>query len=276
MLDVRNLSLQTKGGFRLQNLSFEVGTGQMVGILGPNGAGKSTLLAALAQPGPEVEGQIRWNAFSLKEYPLQQLARERAMFTQKTEVSADFTAEQIVLMGRYPHGKGLASPDDHRIADAAMLATETLPFAHRSVRALSGGEQQRIHLARASAQVWEGLENEAQPKLLLLDEPLNNLDIRHQHAALQFARDFAEAGNVVLMVMHDLNLAAMYAHRILMLCEGAQMAYGDPASVLNETLLEHCYRCPVSVQTHPFHACPVVFFRNAGTAAPNTRNQTAR
>ncbi len=261
-LEVRQVGYRPGGTFRLHQIDFDVAAGQLVGILGPNGAGKSTLLSCIAQVPANMEGDIRWNSTLLKGYPISELAKARSVFTQKVEVSTDFSGEDIVMMGRYPHFRSRASYADQAHAGDAMMATETTHLARRSIRSMSGGEQQRVHLARASAQVWEGLEDATTPKLLLLDEPLNNLDIRHQHAILQFAREFSEAGNVVLMVMHDLNLAAMYAHRILMLCDGEQMAFGEPHHVLNETLLEHCYRCPVSVQAHPFHACPVVFFRN--------------
>ena len=254
MLVTKELSYQIKGKWLLSGVTLRTEPGELLAVLGPNGAGKSTLIRLISGEWPTQQGEIRWLGDDLTRLRTDELARLRAVLTQKVHMSHAFPAREVVLMGRYPHFKRQPSAEDWAMVDACMDRTETWDFADRNYQTLSGGEQQRVQLARALAQVSQA----GGPFLLLLDEPLNNLDIRHQHALMQEAQRFARQGHVVLLVMHDLNLAARFADRILLLKAGRQQALGPPHQVLTEAHLTHTYDFPMQVMAHPTQGFPVV------------------
>ena len=187
------------------------------------------------------------------------MALERAVLTQQIQMSYDFPVREVVLMGRYPHFNNQPSRQDFEAVEKALEFTDMQKFADRSYETLSGGEKQRVQTARVFAQIQ--LNNtENTNKLLLLDEPLNNLDIHHQHLMLQRIKQFSEDRNVTLLVLHDLNMAAQYADKILLLKNGNQLAFGTAKEVLNEELISSCYELRVKIDQHPYHNCPVVYF----------------
>lgn len=173
---------QVSGGFEI---------GQLIALIGPNGAGKTTLLRAISGEIVPQKGTIWLNNRRLPDWDGALLAKHRAVLSQMTHLSMGFSVEEVVMMGRYPHFNGQPTPTDRQAAAAAMQETRVQPFAQREYPSLSGGEQQRVGVAKALAQVWEGRDRLA-PKLLLLDEPLNNLDIEHQHGVMEQARHFAQ------------------------------------------------------------------------------------
>lgn len=254
MLSIKQLSYQIKGKRLLSEVDVQAAPGELVAVLGPNGAGKSSLLRLISGEWPIQQGEIRWLGGDLTRLRGDDLARIRAVLTQKIHMSQAFPAREVVLMGRYPHFKQQPSAEDWAIVDECMDRTESWDFVERNYQTLSGGEQQRVQLARAMAQVAQA----GGPFLLLLDEPLNNLDLRHQHALMQEAQRFARQGHVVLLVMHDLNLAARFADQILLLKEGRPQAFGSPAQVLTEAHLSHTYDFPMQVMAHPTQGFPVV------------------
>ncbi|MFB7335767.1 heme ABC transporter ATP-binding protein [Streptomyces adustus] len=224
----------------LRDVDLEVRAGEVLALVGPNGAGKSTLLAALAADLPAAGGVVRVHGRPAAEWSAPELALRRAVLPQQATLSFPFTVEEVVRMGRAPHP---ASPDeDDRAVAAAMAATHVSGFAARPFPALSGGERARVALARVLAQ--------AAP-LLLLDEPTAALDLKHQESVLRLCRARAHAGDAVVVVLHDLGLAAAYAHRVAILCAGGVAADGPPAEVFSERLLSEVYDHPVEVLRHP-------------------------
>jgi len=173
---------------------------------------------------------------------------------QASNLAFGFTAFEVVLMGRSPHFRGSESREDHAIALEAMRLTQIDHLAGRVYTTLSGGERQRVQLARVLAQIWQGHS----PRYLLLDEPTNNLDLAHQHITLRIARQFAACGVGVLAILHDLNLAAQVAERILVLKAGRMYASGTPSEVLTPQVVEAAFNLPVLVQPHPCFNCPLV------------------
>ena len=193
--------------------------GRVTAILGPNGAGKSTLLAMLSGQRAPCSGHVWMGGQPVSGKGTQALARQRAVLPQDTAVAFDFTVQEVVEMGRFPHRQ---QPSRHEagIVTAAMQATGVAPLAGRSINTLSGGERARSHLARALAQIWEPLPDGA-TRWLLLDEPTAALDLAHQHHTLALVRCWAvEQGVGVVAVLHDLNLALRYAHDSLLLATG--------------------------------------------------------
>jgi iron complex transport system ATP-binding protein len=246
--------------FRLEGLSFAVAAGEILGVIGPNSAGKTTLvrlLTGVVRPG---SGRVLLDGRPLDALPQRALAREVAAVPQHVPHGFPFTVEELVLMGRYPHGGGryFETPEDLAIAREAMAATGVLDLAGLPLDQLSGGERQRAVLARALAQ---------RPRLLVLDEPTAHLDLRHQAESAALLRRVREERSVtVLLVSHDLNLAAEVADRLLLLAEGRIARIGTPEAVLEESLLESIYGCPVSVDKHPTTRRPIVHIAwRAGT-----------
>jgi iron complex transport system ATP-binding protein len=246
MLEVQSLSIFYGNRPILKNISFDLAAGEILTIIGPNGAGKTTLIRALTGLTPLHAGQIRVDGRSLNQLSVAERARWIAVVPQARNLPPAFTAWETVLLGRTPHLNwlGQTSPQDEAIARQAMTRTQTLELAERPVGELSGGEQQRLLLARALAQ--------ASP-ILLLDEPTSHLDLQFQLTLLDQVRSLARQEKLaVLVILHDLNLAARYADRVGLLVQGELRALGPAAEVLTPELLSPVYHVPLEV----FHAGP--------------------
>lgn len=264
MLEVRNLSFSVSKRPILLPLSFEAEAGNFYVLLGANGAGKSTLIKLLSNEYEVSGGSVLWKGRPLSSYKIREIAKERAVMTQKVHLSNDFDTEEIVMMGRYPHFASSPREEDRHVVRKVIEETGISAFTGKPYHQLSGGEQQRVQFARVLAQLEEA-GPEAKGKLMLLDEPLNNLDVKYRHLILSQAKAFARKGNSVIMVMHDINLAARYADRILLLKKGRLMTEGKPSEVIRDEILSLCYDCPARVAEHPFYEnCPVVFFEDRG------------
>jgi iron complex transport system ATP-binding protein len=238
-LETRNVSFSAGKAELLKDVSLEVTTGEVLAVVGPNGAGKSTLLRLLAGELSPSAGDVLIDGKPLKSYSASALALKRAVLPQQTILTFAFSALEVVLMGRNPHLKdGWPNKEDERIAEHAMEVTETTAFAQRKFPSLSGGEQSRVTLARVLAQ---------EAPLLLLDEPTSSLDVRHQEQVMATARRLAAAGACVLVILHDLNLAAAYANRIAVLHKGSLVACDAPAAVLRPELLKEVFECEFDV-----------------------------
>ncbi|WAZ21330.1 heme ABC transporter ATP-binding protein [Streptomyces cinnabarinus] len=236
-------SLRVRLGARdvLHGVDIRVRAGEVLALVGPNGAGKSTLLGALAADTPADGGVVRIHGRPATEWSAPELALRRAVLPQAAALSFPFSVEDVVRMGRAPWTALGAEDDDAAVAEA-MKATDVVEFAPRSFSALSGGERARVALARVLAQ---------RAPLLLLDEPTAALDLRHQELVLRVCRERAAAGDAVVVVLHDLGLAAAYAHRVAVLRTGRVAADGPPAQVFSEELLSEVYEQAVEVLAHP-------------------------
>jgi iron complex transport system ATP-binding protein len=217
----------------LRDVTLEFAGSELVAIVGPNGAGKSTLLGVMAGLRPEHSGRCLYRGTEVARVERRAFARRVAFMPQSLSVQFPFTAEQVVLMGRTPHCHGLfESPEDWSEVERAMAITDTLAFRQRDFRSLSGGERQLVTLASALAQC---------PETLLLDEPTTFLDLKHQVAIYSLLRDQARKGLLAVAVTHDLNLAATFADRIVVLNAGRVVADGAPAAVLAPELIREVF-----------------------------------
>lgn len=226
--------------FALEGVSFAVAPGEVLGVIGPNSAGKTTLIRLLTRVVEPVRGEIRFDGAPLQALARWELARHVAVVPQDLP-PLPFSVEQIVLMGRYPHAprRFFESAEDRRIAREAMERAGVLDLAGALAGSLSGGERQRVLLARALAQ---------RPRLLILDEPTAHLDLRHRVECLALLRRVnREQGVTVLLVSHDLDLAAGVSDRLLLLSAGRVARLGPPEAVLDAGLLSAVYGCPVVV-----------------------------
>lgn len=256
-LAVERATVRVSGRVLVREVDLAVGPGEVVAVVGANGAGKTTLLRLLSGDLRPSAGQVKLDGRPLPAWPPEALARRRAVLPQQPSLAFGFSALEVVLLGRTPHRS--APAHDLDVAYQAMQAAGVLPFAARSYPTLSGGEQQRVHLARALAQIWDAPADAATgSRYLLLDEPTASLDLAHQHAVLRTARRCAQAGVGVLAVLHDLNLAAQHADRIAVLRQGRLLAEGPPATVLTPNVVEQAFDVAVLVTDHPCAACPLV------------------
>lgn len=239
----------------LRHVSLDVPAGALVALVGPNGSGKSSLLHAIAGTVTPQAGTIHLGGIALTTLTATARARLVASVPQSARLAEGFSVAEVVMMGRTPHidpWRGSRHHDAAIVAEA-MRAAGIEPLADRWVGQLSGGEQQRVLIARALAQ---------QPRVLLLDEATAHLDVHHQISVLGLVRTLAHQGRVVLAALHDLNLAALYADHLVLLAHGMVLASGPPAQVLTAALIEQAFGVSVIIATHPFHGTPLVMLRD--------------
>ena len=222
----------------LSNIDLAVAPGEVVALVGPNGAGKSTLLAAISGDVPIDTGSIEIAGRALADYRHLELARERAVLTQDNQLSFPFTVSQVVAMGRSPWTRTDRFDEDEVAIAEAMLAMDIEHLADRRFTSLSGGEKARVSLARVLAQ---------RTPIVMLDEPTAALDLRHQEDVMRAVRTLASAGTAVLVVVHDLSLAAAYADRVAIIAQGTLIAAGSPEQVLTAAQVSSVYGLPVEV-----------------------------
>lgn len=226
---LRTLSYRYERTPVLDLAAIDFSPGEFVSVVGPNGAGKSTLLAVLAGLRSDYTGECTFRGLEVRRWPRRQMARAVSFVPQSLRLEFPFTAEQVVLMGRTPYCDGLfEAPEDHRAVERAMEITDTLAFRGRDFRSLSGGERQRVILASALAQ---------EPQVLLLDEPATFLDIKHQIALYRLLRELCAQGLLVIAATHDLNLAAAYSDRVIVLNRGRLAADAPPGQALSPELI---------------------------------------
>lgn len=253
MLDVRNISYKIRNRKLLDGVSFQAKPGELLAIVGANGAGKSTLLKLCTRELVKFTGEIQLFDKPIKTYSDKELSLFRAVLPQQNSVVFPFLVSELVLMGRYPHFEFHPSEHDYLIAEMALKKVGMWEFASRIFTTLSGGEQQRVQLARVLAQIWD-----VEQGILFLDEPTTGLDLLHQHQMLELAREFTQRGFCVVVILHDLNLAAQYADQVVMLRAGQVEAAGTPRDVITEATILHVFNLKVWLLSHPEMDCPMV------------------
>lgn len=224
----------------LDGVSMSVGRGMLYAVLGPNGSGKSTLLRALMGLVEPADGAARVEGRAARSWPRRELARAVGAVPQFESIAFPLSARELVAMGRYPHLGPLAAEGerDRSAVESALARCDAGHLKDRSVQTLSGGELQRVRIARALAQ---------EPRALALDEPTASLDIRHEMGILELLRESAERGITVLLVTHHLELAGRFADRMLLLDDGRVAAEGPPRDVLRGDVLSRVYGWPLTV-----------------------------
>lgn len=244
VLQLQGLTIGYEEKTIISDINAEVRTGELIGIIGRNGAGKSTLLKTIRGLLPAKAGQVLYFGKPLASYGEKELARRVAYLQQNVETGFGYTGLDIVLTGRYPYMKWWESEkdEDKELARDCMSYTGTLDLAERPVTEVSGGQKQRILLAKVLAQ---------QTPVLFLDEPTTGLDMVYREEIFRFARELANMGKTILMVVHELDLAAAYCNRIFLLGEGKLLADGTPEQVFTETLLSRAYEADISVEQNP-------------------------
>jgi len=250
LLNVKDVDFSYDSRPVLRAVSFDLEAGAMVGLIGPNGSGKSTLIKLLSKVLRPTRGKIRFRRRDIADTTSAELARHVAVVSQEPTVAFSFSGLETVMAGRYPHiGRfGFETQRDFEIAHRAMAFTDTIHLSDRRIEEMSGGEKQRVFLARALAQ---------EPELLLLDEPTTHLDINHQIEIMDLIRKLHKEQNLtVLSVTHDLNLAAEYFHTLLLLREGSLVMEGAPSQVVRDEVIKQVYGADAVVSKNPRTGAP--------------------
>jgi ABC-type cobalamin/Fe3+-siderophores transport system ATPase subunit len=256
LLSTNNVTIRYEARTVLRNVSLGVNAGEVLALIGPNGVGKSTLLRACSGTLKPIGGSITIDGQDVHRLRVEQRAKLIAVVPQAVRLPEAFSVCETVLMGRTPYlgWLGRESESDRSAVQAALDRTSTLDLADRAIGELSGGEQQRVLIARALAQ---------SAHTLLLDEPTAHLDLKHQASVLSLVCDLAHAEDyVVLIALHDLNLAAQYADRVALLSNGGVAAIGTPEEVLTEERLSPAYGLRIAVYEHPAHGAPLIHAEN--------------
>jgi len=264
VMAVEGVSVTLGGNPILSGVDLQVTAGQVLALVGPNGAGKSTLLAAMTGDVP-ASGRVVIDGAPLGSWTQRELAVRRGVLSQRIEVSFPFSAVDVVRMGRAPWAGTPAQDWDDYVVAEAMAESDVLRLAERTFNTLSGGERARVGFARILAQ---------EPSLLLLDEPTAALDVRHQESLMHLVRGRAARGDTVVVVMHDLGLAAAYADQIAVMHAGRIAAVGRPGDVLTSELLSTVYEHPIEVWPNPRTGELVVLPVRPTTAPHHTRGSS--
>ena len=243
-ISAQDLSYKIQAQTLLDSVDLQADRGEFLGLIGPNGAGKSTLLRAISGILGYQEGTVRLEGADLRSLSSKDISAGLALVPQIAPYTHSFTSIELVLMGRYPHlGRfQIEGREDDRIAREAMRLTETEQFADRTLDTLSGGERQRVFVSRALAQ---------QPRVLLLDEPTANLDVLHQLKVLDLVRRLVDDGLTAVAAIHDLNMAARYCDRLVLLSGGRVLAEGSPEEVLTPETMESAFGVRSAVYRDP-------------------------
>jgi iron complex transport system ATP-binding protein len=242
MIELKNVHFRVKARELVSNVSLRVNTGEFWAIVGANGAGKSTLLKLLSREHSPTSGSILMHDKDLKKYKQKEMAQKRAVLAQQNSITLSFTVQEIVLMGRYPFYDSNPSQKDLDIVDICLEKVGISHFKERIFPTLSGGEQQRVQLARTLAQIWDVKDG-----YIFLDEPTTGMDLLHQYETFQLAREMTGKGYGVIAVVHDLNFALQYADLILLMKQGEAFAKGTPAEVLTEENIRSAFGLSVRI-----------------------------
>lgn len=257
--DIRDVAFGYGDKIILENISLHLPAGKFYGIVGPNGCGKTTLLDLLIRHKTPVRGRILLNGKDLARFSKKNLSRQAALVPQNFYINFPYTAEEIVMMGRYPHMARFAAPSesDHKLVDDVMDKADVARFKHRFVTELSGGERQRVVFARALAQ---------DTPVLILDEASSNLDIHHALRLLGLAAEgVRKQGKTVIAVLQDINLAALYCDQLIFIKQGRIVNQGDTESTLTPETIQTVFNVRSKVSFDPFSNRKQVVFRKDDT-----------
>ncbi len=258
MLKAENISYKIGSTSILNNIDVQFLPDEFNVILGPNGSGKSTFLKICSAEINNYVGNVFYNDNNIATQKKEILAGYRAVMSQQPELSFPLTAEEVVMIGRYPHFNFNPTKKDESICKEVMTRMNLTSLANRNYLTLSGGEKQRVQFARVLTQIWE--TPHIGNRFLFLDEPLNNLDIKYQQEFLQIAKTFASKNTVLIAVLHDINIAIQFADKLFFLKEGALVAKGKPIEIINADLIKTVFDVDISIIENPTTGKPMVIY----------------
>lgn len=234
MIKIKDLNVGYENNLVIKDFNIDIDKNEVYCVLGPNGCGKTTLLKSIAQL-KDYKGTINYQDNDLSKLPRKEIGKTMALLSQNSSTYFEFSVYDTVFNGRYPYLEGLfrgQSLEDHEIVEDSLKRVGMYEMKERKITTLSGGQLQRVYLARLLAQ---------EPEIILLDEPTNHLDLKHQIETLEFIRQLTKEGKTSIVVLHDLNLARRYADKVILLSEGHDYLIGKPEDVLTNVNLKRYY-----------------------------------
>jgi len=256
LLKVDKVAFNIKEKYLVKDIDLEFGEGQFTVIMGQNGAGKSTLLKILANSLKSSKGTVEYNGTNIHDFHALELAKLRAVLSQHYDITFPITVDDIIIMGRYPHFKNVPSHEDNQICENVMEMLNIQDLKGREYGTLSGGEAQKVQMARVLAQIWE----KEKSKILFLDEPVSNLDMKYQHQILGIAQKISRENCIVIAVLHDINLSINYADRIVFMKDGLIKYVLNDLKELTEEIIFDIFNVKAKIINNPFTDKPLVVY----------------
>lgn len=253
MYQASNISFSTQGKQIIQDLNLSITPGEFVSVVGPNGAGKSSLIKILSNENPAYKGNVSINGKDVKSYKPKELSLVRAVMAQHSTLQFAFSVREVITLGRHAHSS--TKTHDNSVIDEVITLAGLQAMATRNYLTLSGGEKQRVQLARVLAQVWD---EALYPRYILLDEPTSSLDIAQQQAMFSLVKSVCSRNIGVLAIVHDLNLAAQFSDHIFLMNRGQLVDSGPAVQVLTRDNIEKAFCCHVNVIYDPCSKCPLI------------------
>lgn len=253
MYEAIDISFKTQGRQILKDVSLSVTPGRFTAVVGPNGAGKSSLIRILSNENSVYSGNVMVNGKEIHTYKSRELSRIRAVMAQHSTLQFAFSVREVITLGRHAHASGNKQND--AIVDEVISVTDLEHLEHRNYQTLSGGEKQRVQLARVLAQVWE---ETVYPRYILLDEPTSSLDIAQQQAMFSVVKKVCARNIGALAIVHDLNLASQFSDEICILNSGTIVDYGPATKVFTRDNIERAFCCRVNIYYDPCSKCPFI------------------
>lgn len=250
MLEVRSVDYFIGDRQLLKNVSLNFEDNEFAVIMGQNGAGKTTLLKILAGSIKPTAGEVFLLDKKMETYDKVDLARKRAVMSQQYDITFPITVEEIVMMGRYPHFKDVPSKDDREIVHLSLNIMGVYDFRERNYNTLSGGEAQKVQMARVISQIWQN--DSSEKKVLFLDEPVSSLDIHYQHIILKLVKEYSRKNILVVGVIHDINLAFEYADRVIFFKEGSLIKSYGTKEEINTEVIREVFEVDIGIIKNPF------------------------
>ena len=244
------VSLSRGNKWLLNDIKLDIDCGQILGVIGPNGSGKTTLLNLLAGDFPASSGEIYYENFLINDYTLIDRAKYRSVMSQRQEIVFSYSVKEIVEMGIVCEYGGRMNTHQTNNVQNIIELLQLEELKDRNVQTLSGGEQQRVHIARALIQIWQE-RSYSDPRFLLLDEPTSSLDLANEIKVLEILREEVKKGLGVMIVFHDLNLTAHFADKVALISGGEIAALGTPKQVLKPEILRNIYGLQMTVSKEP-------------------------
>lgn len=257
MYEAVDISFEAQGKQILKEVSLSVVPGKFTAVVGPNGAGKSSLIKILSNENRNHSGKVMINGQAIRRYTAKELSRIRAVMAQHSTLQFAFSAREVIALSRHAHPT--TRQENDKIVNEVICVTGLEAFAERNYLTMSGGEKQRVQLARVLAQVWE---ETVYPRYILLDEPTSSLDIAQQQSMFSLVKSICSRNIGVLAIVHDLNLAAQFSDRICMMSEGSVVDFGDAQKVFTKNNIEKTFCCHVNVFYDPCSNCPFIIPEN--------------
>ncbi len=275
MITAQNIHYAVRNHHILRGISLHITPGEILAVIGANGAGKSTLLKTISNQYQPARGIVKLNDRPLNDWDANALAKQRAVLSQNVKLEFSMSALDVVQLGRFPYRQQESQSQSKKVAEWCLKQVHLQDFIHRDINKLSGGEQQRVHFARVLAQI-HSKDEAGQTKFLLLDEPTSSLDLAQQHFLLSTLRQLSYRHDIgILIILHDLNLAARYADRIAMLKHGHLLKEGIPREVLQPHIIQKGFGVNAQVVDYQLEGQTYIAIQSHQAISSNFHNSTS-